>query len=338
MIIVMKPGSSKGELDHVIKTVEGVGLKAVLLHGTERDVVACLGDKRDIAKDFWNALPGVENAVPILSPYKMASREVRPTTSQVQIGPQFALGGKTIGVIAGPCAVENKEQLLSIARGVKGHGAVALRGGAFKPRTSPYSFQGLEEEGLKYLAETREETGLPVVTEVLSPEHVEMVAKHVDVLQIGTRNMGNFVLLKAVGEQPKPVILKRGMSATLDEFLLAAEYILSSGNSNVILCERGIRTFENHTRFTLSLSAVPQLKSLTHLPVIVDPSHGTGKRHLVNPMSKGAVAVGADGLLIEVHMDPEEALVDGAQTLTTDDFGTLMKELKPVAEAVGRDI
>lgn len=338
MIIVMKPGSSKKEIDHVIKTVEDKGLKTALLHGTERDVIACLGDKRDISQDFWNAIPGVEKAVPILSPYKMASREVKPTPTRIPISPDFSFGGKTIGVIAGPCAVENKAQLVSIAKRVKECGAVALRGGAFKPRSSPYSFQGLEEEGLAYLAETREEVGLPVVTEVLSPEHVEMVAKYVDILQIGTRNMGNFVLLKAVGEQPKPVILKRGMSATLDEFLLAAEYILSRGNDNVILCERGIRTFEKHTRFTLSLSAIPELKQLTHLPVIVDPSHGTGKRRLVNPMCKGAVAVGADGLLIEVHTDPEKAFVDGAQTITTDDFGTLMKELKPVAQAVGRDI
>lgn len=338
MIIVMKPGASKKETDHVIKTVEEKGLKAVLLHGTERDVIACLGDKRDIAQDFWNAIPGVEKAMPILSPYKMASREVKPTPSLIQISKGFSFGGKKIGVIAGPCAVENKAQLLSIANSVKKSGAIALRGGAFKPRTSPYSFQGLEEEGLEYLAETREEVGLPVVTEVLSPEHVEVVGRYADILQIGTRNMGNFVLLKAVGEQPKPVILKRGMSATLDEFLLAAEYILSRGNTNVILCERGIRTFENHTRFTLSLSVVPQLKQLTHLPVIVDPSHGTGYRHLVNPMSKGAVAVGADGLLIEVHVDPEKAFVDGAQTITTDSFDTLMKELKPVAQAVGRDI
>ncbi|MFQ5863023.1 MAG: 3-deoxy-7-phosphoheptulonate synthase [Candidatus Brocadiales bacterium] len=338
MIIVMKPGSSKKEIDHVIRMVEGVGLKAQLLHGTERDVIACLGDKRDIAQDFWDAIPGVEKAVPILSPYKMASREVKPTPTQIPISAEFSIGGRKVGVIAGPCAVEDKAQLISIANRVKESGAVALRGGAFKPRTNPYSFQGLEEEGLAYLAETRREVGLPIVTEVLSPEHVEMVAKYADILQIGTRNMGNFVLLKAVGEQPKPVILKRGMSATLDEFLLAAEYILSRGNANVILCERGIRTFENHTRFTLSLSVVPQLKQLTHLPVIVDPSHGTGKRQLVNPMSKGAVAVGADGLLIEVHMDPEKAFVDGAQTITTDDFGTLMKELKAVALAVGRDI
>ncbi len=338
MVIVMKPGSSKEETDHVIKIVEAKGLKAVLLHGTERDVIACLGDKRDIAQEFWNAIPGVEKAVPILSPYKMASRDVKPTPTRIQISPDFSFGGKTVGVIAGPCAVENKSQLLSIASRVKECGAVALRGGAFKPRTNPYSFQGLEEEGLAYLAETREEVDLPIVTEVLSPEHVEVVARYADILQIGTRNMGNFVLLKAVGEQPKPVILKRGMSATLEEFLLAAEYILSRGNNNVILCERGIRTFEKHTRFTLSLSAVPQLKQLTHLPVIVDPSHGTGKRHLVNPMSKGAVAVGADGLIIEVHMDPEKAFMDGAQTITPDDFGTLMKELKPVAQAVGREI
>ena len=337
MIIVMKPGSSEEEIDHVIKKVEGVGLKAVFLRGTERNVIACLGDKRDISQDFWNALPGVEKAMPILSPYKMASREVKPTSTEVPLG-KFPFGAKKIGVIAGPCAVENKNQLLSIAQRVKEAGAVALRGGAFKPRTNPYSFQGLMEEGLEYLAEAREKTGLPVVTEVLSPEHVQMVAKYADVLQIGTRNMGNFVLLKAVGEQPKPVILKRGMSATLEEFLLAAEYILSRGNTNVLLCERGIRTFENHTRFTLSLSAVPQLKQMTHLPVIVDPSHGTGKNSLVNPMSKGAVAVGADGLLIEVHIDPEKAWIDGAQTLSTEEFKRLMKELKPLAQAVGRDV
>ena len=337
MIIVMKPGSSREEIDHVVKKVEGVGLKAVLLQGTERNVIACLGDKRDIAHDFWNALPGVEKAMPILSPYKMASREVKPTNTEVLLG-KFPFGAKKIGVIAGPCAVENKDQLISIAQRVKEAGAVALRGGAFKPRTNPYAFQGLMEEGLEYLAEAREKTGLPVVTEVLSPEHVQMVAKYADVLQIGTRNMGNFVLLKAVGEQPKPVILKRGMSATLEEFLLAAEYILSRGNTNVLLCERGIRTFENHTRFTLSLSAVPYLKQLTHLPIIVDPSHGTGKSSLVTPMSKGAVAVGADGLLIEVHIDPEKALMDGAQTLSTEEFKRLMKELKPLAQAVGRDV
>src|SRR3990172_8368223 len=312
MIIVMKPGSSREEIDHVVKKVEGVGLKAVLLQGTERNVIACLGDKRDIAQDFWNALPGVEKAMPILSPYKMASREVKSTNTEVLLG-KFPFGAKKIGVIAGPCAVENKNQLISIAQRVKEAGAVALRGGAFKPRTNPYAFQGLMEEGLEYLAEAREKTGLPVVTEVLSPEHVQMVAKYADVLQIGTRNMGNFVLLKA-------------------------EYILSRGNTNVILCERGIRTFENHTRFTLSLSAVPYLKQLTHLPIIVDPSHGTGKSSLVNPMSKGAVAVGADGLLIEVHIDPEKALIDGAQTLSTEEFKRLMKELKPLAQAVGRDV
>jgi 3-deoxy-7-phosphoheptulonate synthase len=316
--------------------VEGVGLKAVLLKGTERTVIACIGYERDISQDFWIALPGVEKAMPILSPYKMASREVKHTGTEVMLG-KFPFGGKKVGLIAGPCAVENKNQLLSIAQSVRDAGAVALRGGAYKPRTNPYSFQGLMEEGLEYLAEAREKTGLPVVTEVLGAEHVEIVAKYADVLQIGTRNMGNFVLLKAVGEQNKPVILKRGMAATLEEFLLAAEYILSRGNTNVILCERGIRTFEDHTRFTLSLSAVPQLKQMTHLPVIVDPSHGTGKSSLVNPMSKGAVAVGCDGLLIEVHINPEKALVDGAQTITTEEFKRLIKELKPVAQAVGRD-
>ncbi len=337
MIIVLKPESSQEEIDHVIQKVESVGLKAVLLKGTERTVVACLGDERVISQDFWSAVPGVEKAVPILSPYKMASREVKHTNTEVSLG-KFPFGGKKVGVIAGPCAVENKGQLISIAEKVREAGAVALRGGAFKPRTNPYTFQGLMEEGLEYLSEARERTGLPVVTEVLTPEHVPMIAKYADVLQIGARNMGNFVLLKAVGEQPRPVLLKRGMSATVEEFLLAAEYILSRGNTNVILCERGIRTFENHTRFTLSLSAVPQLKQLTHLPVIVDPSHGTGKSGLVNAMSKGAIAVGADGLLIEVHITPEKALVDGPQTISTEEFKRLMNELRPVAQAVNRDI
>lgn len=337
MIIVMKPNTEKEEIRHVVEKVEEVGCKAILLEGTNRTVIAAIGDKRDISPGYWGAIPGVEKAVPILAPYKIASREVKKTNTEIKIGDQV-IGGKRLGVIAGPCAVENQDQLNFIAEKVKKAGAVALRGGAFKPRTNPYSFQGLMEEGLECLAKARDATGLSVVTEVLTPEHVGLISSYVDILQIGTRNMANFHLLKAVGESKKPVILKRGMSATLDEFLLAAEYILSQGNPNVILCERGIRTFEKHTRFTLSLSIVPQLKQLTHLPIIVDPSHGTGVRNLVKPMSKGAIAVGADGLLIEVHPDPEKAFVDGPQTLTIEEFENLMEESGAIASAVGREI
>jgi 3-deoxy-7-phosphoheptulonate synthase len=337
MIIVMKPNVGKSEIDHVIEKVEEVGCKAILLEGTNRKVIAAIGDKRDVSPEFWSAIPGVEKAVPILAPYKIASREVKKTDTEIKINDQV-IGGNKISVIAGPCAVEGQDQINFIADKVKKAGAIALRGGAFKPRTNPYSFQGLGEEGLEYLAKAREATGLAVVTEVLSPEHVKLVSSYVDVLQIGTRNMANFLLLQAVGECKKPVILKRGMSATMDEFLLAGEYILSHGNPNVILCERGIRTFENHTRFTLSLSIVPQLKKLTHLPIIVDPSHGTGVRDLVKPMSKGAIAVGADGLLLEVHPDPEKAFVDGPQTITIEEFENLMTESRAIARAVGRDI
>jgi 3-deoxy-7-phosphoheptulonate synthase len=337
MIIVMKPNVKKSEIDHVVAKVEEVGCKAILLEGTNRKVIAAIGDKRDVSPEFWSAIPGVEKAVPILAPYKIASREVKKTDTEIKINDQV-IGGNKIGVIAGPCAVEGQDQINFIADKVKKAGAIALRGGAFKPRTNPYSFQGLGEEGLEYLAKAREATGLAVVTEVLSPEHVKLVSNYVDVLQVGTRNMANFLLLQAVGECKKPVILKRGMSATMDEFLLAGEYILSHGNPNVILCERGIRTFENHTRFTLSLSIVPQLKKLTHLPVIVDPSHGTGVRDLVKPMSKGAIAVGADGLLLEVHPDPEKAFVDGPQTITIEEFENLMTESRAIARAVGRDI
>ncbi|MCB7128653.1 MAG: 3-deoxy-7-phosphoheptulonate synthase, partial [Candidatus Brocadiales bacterium] len=254
----------------------------------------------------------------------------------IPISPEFSFGGKTIGVIAGPCAVENKAQLVSIAKRVKECGAIALRGGAFKPRSSPYSFQGLEEEGLAYLAETREEVGLPVVTEVLSPEHVEMVAKYVDILQIGTRNMQNYQLLEEVGQTGKPCVLKRGMSATIEEWLLSAEYIMGKGNKQVMLCERGIRTFETATRNTLDISAIPMAKRMTHLPVICDPSHATGKWYLVQPMALAALAAGADGLLIEVHPDPDHALSDGAQSLTLENFSTLMKRLALMAELLNR--
>jgi len=338
MIIVMKPGSKKEDIDHVLESIEKTGLKGVLLQGTNRNVIAIIGDERILPPDFWDVMPSVEKTVPILSPYKLASKEGRDFNTVIHLPNGNTVGGEKIAVIAGPCAIENKEQIINIAKRVKEAGATAIRGGAFKPRSNPYSFQGLREEGLIHMAHARDVTGLPVVTEVLTPEHVKLVSKYSDVLQIGTRNMQNFLLLRAAGESGKPVILKRGMSATIDEFLLAAEYILSQNNPNVILCERGIRTFETHTRFTLSLSIVPKLKEMTHLPVIVDPSHGTGKRSLVNPMSKGAVAVGTDGLLIETHPDPEKSFVDGPQTIDLEAFEELMHELKPVAKAVGREI
>ncbi|MCF6159036.1 MAG: 3-deoxy-7-phosphoheptulonate synthase [wastewater metagenome] len=338
MIIVMKAESAKKDIDHVLENIEKIGLKGVLLQGTNRNIIAVIGDERIVPKDFWDVMPGVEKSVPILAPYKLASKEGRDFKTVIHLNNGKTIGGEHIAVIAGPCAIESKEQIIEIAKRVKDAGATVLRGGAFKPRTNPYSFQGLMEEGLVLLAHAREATGLPIVTEVLTPEHVKLVSKYSDILQVGTRNMQNFLLLRAVGESGKPVIIKRGMSATVEEFLLAAEYVLAQNNPNVILCERGIRTFETHTRFTLSLSIVPQLREMTHLPVIVDPSHGTGKRSLINPMSKGSIAVGADGLLIETHPDPEKSFVDGPQTINLESFDELMQELKPVAEAVGRKI
>ncbi|NOZ23599.1 MAG: 3-deoxy-7-phosphoheptulonate synthase [Planctomycetes bacterium] len=337
MIVVMKPDATKEQIQAMIKKIEDKGLKTILLEGTNRNVIAAIGDKREIPPEFWDRQPTVERTVPILAPYKMASRELRPETTTVPIDGQV-LGGRKVGIIAGPCTVESREQVLEIAHAVKEAGALALRGGAFKPRTSPYSFQGLMEEGLEILALAGEETGLPIVSEVLTAEHVPLVSKYVDVLQVGTRNMTNFLLLKAVGESDKPVLLKRGMSAQLEEFLLAAEYVLSQGNPNVILCERGIRTFETNTRFTLSLTVVPQLKELSHLPVLVDPSHATGKRSLVPPMAKAAIAAGADGVILEVHPKPEEAWVDGPQTLSLKEFEKLMADLRRLAPAVDREI
>jgi len=336
MILVMKPGATEAEIQHAVQRVEEKGLKTVLLRGTNRNVIAAIGDKREIPPSFWEAIPGVERAVPILAPYKMASRELRPTPSEVRIG-QHPFGGTKVGVIAGPCAVESYDQTLAIAKAVKDAGAIALRGGAFKPRTNPYKFQGLMEEGLRVLAAVRSEVGIPVVTEVMSAQDVEMVADYADALQIGARNMQNILLLKSVGKVNKPILLKRGFSATVEEFLLAAEYVLSQGNNDVILCERGIRTFETHTRFTLALTTVPYLKQSTHLPVIVDPSHATGARALVPPMARGAIAVGADGLLVEVHTDPENALVDGAQSLTPPEFADMMRQIGRVAAAIERE-
>ena len=335
MIIVMQTRASEEDIQHVVDAVEQAGLEAILLRGEKRNVIAAIGDRREAATERWLASPGVERIIPILSPYKLASREASPGATPVRLDGEV-LGGAKVQVIAGPCAVEDFDTTLQIARAVQEAGAVALRGGAYKPRTNPHTFQGLEEEGLRILQEVGRLTGLAVVTEVLSAEQVEPVARYADVLQVGARNMQNFMLLKALGKVGKPVLLKRAICASVDELLLAAEYILKGGNSQVILCCRGIRTFEDHARFTLSLSAVAHLKEVTHLPVIVDPSHGTGRRSLVPPMAKAAVACGADGLLIEVHPDPEGALVDGQQTLTCEAFAQLMRELKPVAEAVGR--
>jgi 3-deoxy-7-phosphoheptulonate synthase len=338
MILVMKPGASEEQVKHAIERVEGLGLKAHVIYGTNRTVVAAIGDKRAVALEALSSVPGVEKLMPVLAPYKLASLEGKPEKTAVELTPDFRMGGKRVGVIAGPCTVEDREMLLEVAHVVKEEGAVGLRGGAFKPRTNPYTFQGLMEEGLEYLAEAREKTGLAIVTEAMSVEHVQLVQDYADVIQIGARNMHNFVLLKAAGEAKKPVLLKRGWGATASEFLLAAEYILSAGNRNVILCERGIRTFEDHTRNTLSLSTVPFLHEQTHLPVVVDPSHATGKSSLVVPMSRAAVACGADGLLVEVHPDPESALTDGGQSLDLEAFRRMMRSLRKVAGAIGREL
>src|SRR5713101_3953958 len=337
MIVVMKPGSIQKQIDHMIERIEELGLRSHVIVGTDRTVVAALGEKRDGAKQALETGEGVEKVMPILAPYKMASTEVKKEQTRVQ-SHDLEVGGIRIGVIAGPCSVESREQILEIAHVVKEAGATGLRGGAFKPRTSPYSFQGMKEKGLELLAEAREATGLAVVTEVMAKEQVELVARYADVLQVGARNMQNYHLLEAVGESGKPILLKRGPSATMDEFLLAAEYILKTGNSQVMLCERGIRTFEDHTRFTLPLASVPFLHQTTHLPVVVDPSHGTGKASLVGTMARAAVAAGADGLMVEVHPDPGKALSDGFQALTPAAFRQLMVECRKVARALGRDL
>ncbi|NLE40125.1 MAG: 3-deoxy-7-phosphoheptulonate synthase, partial [Pirellulaceae bacterium] len=317
--------------------VKDLGLKPHPIHGTERTVIAAIGEKRDEYRQSLESGPGVAEVVPILAPYKVASREVKPEPTVIRAG-SLAVGNSHIGMIAGPCSVESETQMLSTARAVKRAGATALRGGAFKPRTSPYSFQGLKEDGLKLLAAARDATGLAVVTEVVNAEDVPLVARYADVLQIGARNMQNYHLLESVGDAGKPVLLKRGASATMDELLLAAEYILNAGNPDVMLCERGIRTFETHTRFTLPLASVPYLHERTHLPVVVDPSHGTGHASLVTPMACAAIAAGADGVIVEVHPDPERALSDGYQSLTFEQFGQMMALCRKMADAMGRQI
>jgi len=335
MIVVMAPHATGDEVRHILDRVQEMGLAPHVIQGTERTVVACVGDERLKSAERLAVAPGVEKVIPVLARYKIASREARPEPTVIPLG-TGSVGAERVALIAGPCAVEDRASLLEIAAAVREAGAVGLRGGAFKPRTDPYAFQGLAEEGLEFLAEAREATGLAVVTEVVAPEHVPLVARYADVLQVGTRNMQNFALLAAVGGAAKPVLLKRGMSATLEEFLLAAEYVLACGNKQVILCERGIRTFERATRFTFSVAAIPALKKMTHLPVIADPSHATGRADLVEPVSRAAVAAGADGLLLEVHGDPENALVDGAQSITPAAFGRLVASCRKIAEAVGR--
>ena len=335
MVIVMKHNATLEEVADVVQSIESLGFKAHLSRGEERTIIGVIGDERPVEPEQFELLPGVERAVRILHPFKLASRDFHPEDSVVRIN-GVAVGGKQVVLMAGPCSVESREQLRETAAAVKEAGAHVLRGGAWKPRTSPYSFQGLGLKGLELLREARDEFNLPIVTEVMSPQEVTLVAQYADVLQLGARNMNNFALLAAVGEVQKPVLLKRGMMSTVEELLMAAEYILSRGNQRVILCERGIRTFESSTRNTFDISAIPVLKSLTHLPVIADPSHATGKRELVAPMARAAVAAGADGLLIEVHNNPAKALCDGAQSLKPDAFGRLVEELRRVAEAVGR--
>jgi 3-deoxy-7-phosphoheptulonate synthase len=344
MIIVMKTSTTKKELAQVVAKVEELGYKPHVLYGVERKVVACIGDERGKARlQALEILPGVESVMPILKPYKLASHKIAQDKTVIKVRAngrkkEVAIGSKQFVLIAGPCSVESEAQILATARAVKKAGAQILRGGAYKPRTSPYAFQGMEEEGLKLLAKARKLTGLPVVTEVMNPSDIALVAKYADILQIGARNIQNFALLKAAGKLKKPILLKRGMMTTIEEFLMSAEYILKEGNPDVILCERGIRTFETATRNTLDLSAVPVLKKETHLPVIVDPSHATGHWELVEPMSRAAVAAGADGLMIEVHPDPSQAWSDGAQSLKPETFAALVKGLKPFLQAMKRTL
>jgi len=338
MIIVLKSGVTDADVDHVCQRVVELGYQPHTIRGEFKTIVAAVGEERgkpDLR--LLEALETVEAVMPVQQPFKLASREIRPEPTEVRVN-GVTVGGQRVIVMAGPCSVESEPQVLEVAEAVKQAGASILRGGAYKPRTSPYAFQGLKEEGLRYLKEAKKRTGLPVVTEVLETESVELVAEYADILQIGARNIQNFTLLRRVGEMGKPVLLKRGMATSIQEFLLSAEYILAAGNPSVILCERGIRTFETATRFTLDLNAVPVIKKLSHLPVVVDPSHGTGHWDLVAPMAKGAVACGADGLIVEVHPRPEEALSDGPQSLKPERFSTLMARVRRVAHALDRDV
>ena len=337
MIIVMKSSATKKQVQHVVEKIKALGLKPMVSEGTERTIIGVIGPEDALRVQPLEVFAGVEQVMPVLKPYKLVSREFKPAPTVITMD-GLTIGGKRLVMMAGPCSVENRPMLLATAKAVKKAGAQVLRGGAFKPRSSPYSFQGLGEEGLKYLREVADEVGMYVATELMDGRDIELVGRYADIIQIGARNMQNFNLLKEAGQCKKPVLLKRGLSATITEFLLAAEYILSQGNFNVILCERGIRTFEDQTRFTLDLSAVPVIKKLSHLPVVIDPSHATGHWEYVGSMAKAGIAAGADGLLIEVHPNPEVALSDGPQSLLPERFAELAKALKKVAVSVGRTL
>lgn len=337
MMIIMRTEATQAQVTEVVSRVEEEGLRAHISRGAERTIIGAIGDGRPINRDQFVLMPGVDRVVPISRSYKLASREFSPEDSVFPLNGMELEPGQVV-LIAGPCSVESREQIIESAHAVREAGAHALRGGAFKPRTSPYSFQGMGEEGLEYLAEARAQTGLPIVTEVMSPSQVDLVASHADVMQIGARNMQNYALLHAVGESGHPVLLKRGMSATIEDLLMAAEYILSHGNRRVMLCERGIRTFETATRNTTDINAIPVLKMSTHLPVILDPSHGTGHWEFVNSIARAGIAAGADGLMVEVHPNPDEALSDGGQSLKPERFAELVNQVKAIAEATGRTL
>ncbi len=338
MIIVLRPDATEQQIEHIVEKVTKLGLKPVVSKGEERTIIGVIGAEDKLQVTPLEVFPGVEKVMAVLSPYKLVSREFRKENTVIDLGHGVTIGNQDLVIMAGPCAIENYEILYETAKAIKGHGAKVLRGGAFKPRTSPYSFQGLGEEGLKYLKDVGDKVNLVTVTEVMDTRDVELVARYADILQIGARNMQNFNLLKEVGLTKKPVLLKRGLSSTIKEWLMSAEYILSGGNMNVILCERGIRTFEDATRNTLDISAVPVVKQLSHLPVIVDPSHACGRWGLVKPLAMAAVASGCDGLIVEVHMHPEDALSDGAQSLTPDNFAEMVSSVRKIAEAVGRKL
>ena len=338
MIVILKPGATEEQIQHIVTKADKLGLKAHISRGVERTIIGFIGPEDVLRVTPLEVFPGVESVMPVLSPYKLVSREFKKENSIIKVSDEVEIGGKKLVVMAGPCSVETYDGLLSVAKAIKKTGANILRGGAFKPRTSPYDFQGLGEEGLKFLKDVGQEVGLATITEVMDVRHIELIDKYVDIYQIGARNMQNFTLLNEVGMTQKPIMLKRGMSATVKEWLMSAEYILAKGNFNVVLCERGIRTFETATRNTFDIIAIPLVKQLSHLPVIADPSHGTGLWNLVGSVSRAAVAAGCDGLMIEVHQNPEDALSDGAQSLIPDKFSALIEDLKGIAKVVGREI
>ena len=338
MVVVMKPGFTLGQMETVKRAMEAGGVRVMVSEGTQTTILGAEGDAGGLDQEFLSQLPGVERVMRVTEPYKKANRKYHPDDSVIDVGGGVRVGGGRLVVIAGPCSVESESQMVGVAKAVKASGAAAMRGGAYKPRTSPYSFQGKGEEGIRLLQEAKQATGMPIVTELMSSDQLPLFLEAVDVIQIGARNMQNFDLLKKVGRTRKPILLKRGLSATIEEWLMSAEYIMSEGNPNVILCERGIRTFETYTRNTLDLSAVLAVKQLSHLPVVVDPSHACGRAWMVERMALAAVAAGADGLIIEVHNDPAQALCDGAQSITPEQFEALMGKVRSVAACVGREV